>query len=175
MATGPRYFVPFRRRREARTNYYNRMRLIVSENPRMVVRKTNRYIIAQLVTARPEGDVTLVSANSRELPAFGYRGSGSNIPAAYLTGLLFAAKARKAGYREAILDIGLHRATKGAAVFGALKGAVDGGLEIPHSEEILPAESRLKGEHIASHRKEKAADLVKQVMDAAAAIRKEGA
>ena len=30
------------------------------------------------------------------------------------------------------LDIGLARTTTGAKIFGALKGAVDGGLDIPH-------------------------------------------
>ena len=49
MATGSRYFVPFRRRREGKTDYYQRTRLVVSDVPRMVVRKTNRHIIVQLV------------------------------------------------------------------------------------------------------------------------------
>ena len=30
------------------------------------------------------------------------------------------------------LDVGLARTTTGAKVFGVLKGAVDGGLDIPH-------------------------------------------
>ncbi|MDD1717818.1 MAG: 50S ribosomal protein L18, partial [Methanoregulaceae archaeon] len=51
MAAGPRYFVRFRRRREGRTDYYRRMKLIVSDRPRMVVRRTNRQIIVQLITA----------------------------------------------------------------------------------------------------------------------------
>lgn len=32
----------------------------------------------------------------------------------------------------ALLDVGLKRTTTGARVFGALKGAADGGIEIPH-------------------------------------------
>ena len=52
--------------------------------------------------------------------------------------MLFAAKAKKAGQDRAILDIGLNRATPGARVFAALKGAVDAGLEIPYGEEIVP-------------------------------------
>ena len=55
MSTGPRYFIPFRRRREGRTDYYARGKLLLSENPRMVVRKTNREIIIQLSVPEPTG------------------------------------------------------------------------------------------------------------------------
>jgi len=172
MATGPRYFVPFRRRREGKTDYYQRTRLVVAESPRMVVRKTNRHIIIKLVTAEMEGDKTLVAANSAELEKYGYKGSTSNTPAAYLTGMLFAAKAKKARYDRAILDIGLNRATPGARVFAALKGAVEAGLEIPHGEEILPSDERVRGAHIAAYNKE-AGDIVGVVEQVAAAIKKE--
>jgi LSU ribosomal protein L18P len=172
MATGPRYFVRSRRRREGKTNYYQRMGLIVSDRPRMVVRKTNRAIIIQLVTAHPEGDRTLVVANSRDLADLGYTGPGGNLPAAYLTGLLFAARARKAGYEAAVLDIGLHRATRGARIFAALKGAVEGGLEIPHGEEILPDDARVRGEHIAAYAPERGSSLSEQVARTAERITK---
>lgn len=172
MATGPRYFVPFRRRREGKTDYYQRTRLVVADVPRMVVRKTNRHIIVQLVTAEMDGDRTLVAANSKELEQYGYKGSTSNTPAAYLTGMLFAVKAKKAQQESAVLDIGLNRATPGARVFAALKGAVDAGLDIPYGEEILPSEDRLKGEHIAAYNKN-AGDIVKIVEQVAAAIKKE--
>ncbi|MFA4861979.1 50S ribosomal protein L18 [Methanoregula sp.] len=172
MATGSRYFVPFRRRREGKTDYYQRTRLVVSDVPRMVVRKTNRHIIIQLVTAHMEGDQTLVAANSAELEKYGYKGSTSNTPAAYLTGMLFAVKAKKAQQESAILDIGLNRATPGARVFAALKGAVDAGLDIPYGEAILPSEERIKGEHIAAYNKN-AGDIVSVVEQVAAAIKKE--
>ena len=172
MATGPRYLVAFRRRREGRTDYYQRTKLVVADAPRMVVRRTNRHVLIQLVTAEMEGDKTLVSANSSELEQYGYTGATANTPAAYLTGMLFAAKAKKAGQDRAILDIGLNRATPGARVFAALKGAVDAGLEIPYGESIIPSEERLKGEHIAAYNK-KAGDIVKNVEQVAAAIKKE--
>lgn len=35
------------------------------------------------------------------------------------------------------LDTGLMRTTTGARVFGAMKGAVDGGLNIPHRYSLL--------------------------------------
>jgi large subunit ribosomal protein L18 len=172
MATGSRYFVPFRRRREGKTDYYQRTRLVVSDEPRMVVRKTNRHIIVQLVTAEMDGDRTLVAANSAELEKYGYKGSTSSTPAAYLTGMLFAVKAKKAQQESAILDIGLNRATPGARVFAALKGAVEAGLAIPHGEEILPSDERAKGAHIAAYNKN-AGDIVKNVEQVADAIKKE--
>jgi len=173
MSTGPRYFIPFRRRREGRTDYYARGKLLLSENPRMVVRKTNREIIIQLMVPEVEGDRTLVAAYSRDLAAFGYTGSPSNTPAAYLTGILFAARCRKAGYQAAVLDIGLARATPGARVFAALKGAVKGGLAVPHGDEILPDDSRVRGEHIAAFAPQRVGELAKNVDQVAAAIMKE--
>jgi len=85
MATGPRYFVPFRRRREGKTDYYARGRLIVADSPWMVVRKTNKHIIIQLVEAEMDGDKTLITAHSKELVKYGYKGSTSSTPSAYLT------------------------------------------------------------------------------------------
>jgi large subunit ribosomal protein L18 len=173
MAHGARYFVPFRRRREGRTNYYQRSRLVLSESPRMVVRRTNRQIIIQLVDAALEGDRTLVAAYSGELVSFGYRGYSANTPAAYLTGMLFAVKAQKAGYDRAILDIGLNRASHGSRIFAALKGAVDAGLEVPHGEEVLPDDDRVHGAHIVAYAPERAGDLVENVEQVADAIKKE--
>jgi large subunit ribosomal protein L18 len=172
MATGSRYFVPFRRRREGKTNYYQRTKLVVADVPRMVVRKTNRHIIIQLVTADMDDDRTLVAANSAELEKYGYMGSTSNTPAAFLTGILFAVKAKKAHYSNAVMDIGLHRATPGARVFAALKGAVEANLDVPHSEEILPSDERVKGAHIAAYNKN-AGELIKNVEQVADAIKKE--
>jgi len=173
MASGARYFVPFRRRKEGKTDYYQRTRLVVSDRPRMVVRRTNRYIIIQLVSAALEGDKTLVAVNSKELARFGYTGSTSSTPAAYLTGMLFAVKALNTDYQQAILDIGLNRATPGARVFAALKGAVTAGLDIPHGEAVLPDEDRVKGVHIAEYAPDRAGDLVQNVEETIDAIMKE--
>ncbi len=173
MATGARYFVPFRRRKEGKTDYYRRAKLVISDRPRMVVRKTNRHIIIQLVTAELDGDRTLVTANSAELAEYGFRGSASNIPAAYLTGMLFAVKAMNADQTCAVLDIGLHRASKGARVFAALKGAVTAGLDVPHRPEIFPDDDRTRGAHIAAYAPDRAANLVQNVDETIDTIMKE--
>jgi large subunit ribosomal protein L18 len=153
MARGPRYRVLFRRRRLGLTNYRKRRKLLLSKKPRLVVRKTNKYIIAQIVVARPEGDVTVVGVDTRALARFGWRGDENNTPAAYLLGLVAGYKARLRGVTEAIIDIGLHRPARGARVFAVLKGAADAGLKIPYSEEVIPSESRIRGEHIAAYAK----------------------
>jgi len=153
MARGSRYKVPFRRRREGLTNYRKRRRLIISRKARLVVRKTNKHIIAQVVVAKPQGDVAIAGADTRALAKFGWRGDENNTPAAYLLGLIVGYKAKARGVEEAVLDIGLHRPVAGARVFAALKGALDAGLEIPHGEEVLPDEDRIKGTHVAEYAK----------------------
>ena len=157
MGRGPRYRVPWRRRREGKTNYYKRLKLIKSGKPRMVVRKTLNYIIVQFAEARIEGDRMIAVAHSRELvKKYGWKGGTKNTAAAYLTGLLAGYRARLAGVEEAVLDIGLNVPSPGARVFAALKGALDAGIRIPHSEEILPSEERIRGEHIALWAEERA-------------------
>lgn len=153
MARGARYKVPLKRRREGKTNYYKRRKMILSGKPRLVVRVLSRTIVVQIITPHPKGDITHVSAVSQELKRYGWKASGKNTSAAYLLGLLAGLKAKKKGIEEAIVDIGLHSPTKGARVFAAVKGAVDAGLKIPVGEEILPSEDRIRGEHIANYAK----------------------
>jgi large subunit ribosomal protein L18 len=139
----------------------------------MVVRKTNRQILIQLVTAEMDGDRTLVAASSGELKRYGYTGSTSATPAAYLTGMLFAVKAMNMDQERAVLDIGLHRATPGNRVFAALKGAVAAGLDVPHGEQVLPDDDRAKGAHIAAFAPDRAGELVQNVEGTIDAIMKE--
>ena len=152
MARGPKYKVPRKRRREGKTNYYKRYRIIKSgQKIRAVIRKTNRYIIVQIIEFAPHGDKTLVGVHSKTLFKLGWKGDPNNTPAAYLTGLLAGLKAKKLGIKYAVPDIGLHRAVKGARVFAAIKGLRDAGVEVPASEEVLPSEDRIRGEHIAKY------------------------
>lgn len=152
MATGPSYRVPFRRRREGKTDYRARRALVLSRAPRLVVRLTLKHTILQIVEAEAIGDKVIVSAHSQELgKTYGWLGSGGNVPAAYLTGLLCGFKAMTKKVDRVYLDIGLHIPSKGSRVFAALKGVLDAGVEVPHSEDILPDESRTSGEHIVEY------------------------
>jgi len=151
MARGPKYKVPRRRRREGKTNYYKRYRMILSGHPRFIVRKTLKHIIVQVAIAKPEGDHIVAAAHSRELAKkYGWKGGLGNTSAAYLTGLLAALRALKAGIKYAVPDIGLHAPVKGSKVFAAIKAANDVGLKVPVSDEVVPSEDRIHGEHIAS-------------------------
>jgi len=144
----PTYRMLFRRRQEGKTDYDKRLKLLESRKPRLVVRKSLKYIYVSVVEFDEKGDKTIAAVSSTELKKHGWTSATDNLPAAYLTGMIVAKKATKAGVKEAILDAGLYRTTKGNKIFAAAKGAIDGGLKVNVSEEILPSEERIKGTHI---------------------------
>ncbi len=148
MAHGPTYKVKFRRRREGKTNYYRRKKLLQSKGSRLVIRKTNTRVIVQVIDAKVVGDTTIASAISSELSGFGWSAGVANLPAAYLTGFLAGLRAKARGVNTALMDVGLHPPIRGSKLYAALKGALDAGLEVPHEPEVLPDDSRTFGEHI---------------------------
>jgi large subunit ribosomal protein L5e len=166
-----RFQVKYRRRREGKTDYRARIRLVTQDKNkyntpkyRFVVRFTNKDVVAQIVASKLAGDVVLAAAYSHELPRYGLKVGLTNYAAAYCTGLLLARRLlKKLGLDElypgnqevtgedynveageeqrpftALLDVGLARTTTGNRVFGALKGALDGGLDVPHNEKRFP-------------------------------------
>ncbi|MGQ9759044.1 MAG: 50S ribosomal protein L18 [Candidatus Methanomethylicaceae archaeon] len=151
MAKGTTYKVAFRRRREGRTDYNLRKRLISSKKPRLVIRKSLKHLRLQLVEAKVDGDRVLAHATTMDLKEYGWKGGTANLPAAYLTGLLLGKRALSKGIEHAVADLNGYSITKGNRLFAALKGVLDAGLKIPHSEEILPVQDRIKGEHIAKY------------------------
>lgn len=150
---GPTYNLPFRRRREQRTDYVSRLALVKSGKARLVVRRTLNNFIVQMVSFELPGDKTVASANALELKKLGWTGHTGNTPAGYLTGYLCGLRAVKAGITEAVMDSGLHLNVRGSSIYAVLKGAVDAGLKIPHDPASLPAEERISGKHIDAHRK----------------------
>ncbi|KAJ3708215.1 hypothetical protein LUZ61_011920 [Rhynchospora tenuis] len=163
-----RYQVKFKRRRQGKTDYRARIRLINQDKNkyntpkyRFVVRFTNKDITCQIISATIAGDLVLAAAYSHELPRYGLEVGLTNYAAAYCTGLLLARRVLKklemdGDYEgnveatgedysvepaetrrpfRALLDVGLVRTTTGNRVFGALKGALDGGIDIPHSDK----------------------------------------
>jgi large subunit ribosomal protein L18 len=152
MKLSPTYKMPFKRRRLFKTDYRKRLRLLLSKKPRLVVRKSLKYITAQIIEFSEKGDKTLVGVTSKELKKLGWNFACDNLPAAYLTGLLVGKKALGKGVQEAILDSGLYPSTKGSRIYAVVKGAIDAGLKVPVSEEVLPSEERIYGKHIASYK-----------------------
>lgn len=165
MANGPRYAVKFRRRREGKTDYRKRLALLKSHTTRLVVRRTNTRTIVQFVDFDVKGDVVRAAANSVELKKYGWPSAHSNTPSSYLAGLLAARRAVKAGVDHAVLDVGVSKPVKGGGVFAALKGALDGGVEVPHAKEILPPEERLAGGHIDKSLKAPFEAAKKQILE----------
>ena len=151
MAQGTNYKVAFRRRRQGKTDYAARMKLVDYNKSRLVVRVSNNHATVQLINYAPEGDITLASAVSKQLSKYGYLGHTNNISAFYLTAYLCAKRALSKGITSAILDIGLKTPIKGSKIFAALKGAIDAGLEVPHGEFIFPEDDRIRGEHVANY------------------------
>ena len=182
-----RYQVKYRRRREGKTDYQARRRMVIQDKNkynspkyRMVVRITNKDVICQVVQPKIVGDATLCAAYAHELPRYGVEVGLTNYAACYATGLLCARRLLQKlkldeqyeGQTEVdgemflvehedgarpftcVLDVGLVRTTTGNRVFGALKGAVDGGLNIPHSEKRFPGYDREGKEYDAEiHKK----------------------
>ncbi len=151
MAYGKKQRNQYRRRLEGKTDYHRRLRMLKSGIPRAVVRVSNTQITCQLTNFSKEGDVVVATYTGHDLNSHGYPEDASkkSVPACYLAGFGLAKKAISNGYNEAILDIGLSSSSKGSRVFSALKGMVDAGLEVPHSEDIFPSDERVNGEHIS--------------------------
>lgn len=164
-ATGPLYGVHFRRRREGKTDYSKRLALIKSGKHRLVVRKTNKFILAQITSWSEKGDLTLASVTSKALDAFGFAGK-SNTPSAYLTGLLCGIKAKAKGVGEIVLDVGLHSPTKGSLLFAVVKGASDSGLKVNFGQEKMPSEERMSGKHLKAELQEKFSQAKQKIMNA---------
>ena len=156
----PRYKMPFRRRREGKTDYKKRLKLLYSKKPRLVFRRSLKYITAQIVEYPPKGDKTIVGVTSKNLKKLGWPHACDNTPAAYLTGLLIGKKALEKGIKEAVLDIGLYHSTKGGRMYALAKGVIDAGLILHVDESMFPSEDRLKGKHI-SEEIEKSVEEVK--------------
>ncbi len=143
--------VPYRRKKNGKTNYRKRLNLLKSGKPRIVVRKSLKNLFIQLVEYSAKGDKVLLSTLSHEIVKLGWKYSCGNIPAAYLTGLLFGKKAVNKKVKSAIVDFGLYQSVKGSRLYAALKGIHDSGLSFPHSVDNLPNEDRISGKHIVDY------------------------
>jgi len=145
---------------------------------RFVVRITNRTVICQIISSKIIGDEVLCAAYSSELPRYGLETGLTNYAACYATGLLLARRVLKKlglddqyqGVEEvtgehflstmedeegnnpftAVLDVGLRPTTTGARVYAAMKGAVDGGIYIPHTDSGKPFPGWYKDEENAT-------------------------
>jgi len=90
-----RFQVQYRRRREGKTDYRARKRLISQDKNkynspkyRFVVRFTNKDVTTQITSAKIAGDNVIAAAYGHELTKYGMPVGQTNYAAAYATGLL---------------------------------------------------------------------------------------
>ncbi|MBS3072710.1 50S ribosomal protein L18 [Candidatus Pacearchaeota archaeon] len=155
-----------KRRNENKTDYKLRIGLLKHGKPRIVIRKTNKYLTAQYVQSQNAKDKVLISVTSKDLVKHGWpkelSGSLKSIPAAYLTGYILGKKIIDK-YKESgsILDTGLYRNIHGSRIYALVKGIIDSGVSIPHNEKIFPSEDRLNGKNM----KKDISNLVKKIKE----------
>jgi large subunit ribosomal protein L18 len=138
-----------RRKVEGKTDYRQRLTLLKGQSPRFVVRKTNRYLILQIVESNDAQDSVKFGITTKDLIQHGWpedkSGSLKSLTASYLGGYLIG---KKMNHKErVILDMGLLRNTKGSRVYAAVKGLADAGIKIKYSEDVVPSEEMIEGEH----------------------------
>jgi large subunit ribosomal protein L18 len=141
-----------RRRKECKTNYSKRIKLLKGECPRIVFRKTNKYIIAEYVTSKEAQDKIEIGITSKELLKYGwpkeFQGSLKSISASYLTGFLIGKKIISMKKENPILDIGMIRNLHKTKVYAFLKGLVDSGIEMKYQKNVFPEKERIEGKNM---------------------------
>lgn len=143
------YVHTLKRIRDDKTNYRKRAAILIGRHSFVTVKVSDQNVAAQVLKPTPTGDIVVASAHSRELEKQGWKGALNNLPACYLTGMLVAKKALEKGVKNAVLYIGKDHFT--SRVAACMKGIVDGGVSMPVSEESLPEQERISGQHIAMY------------------------
>ncbi|MEM0124407.1 MAG: 50S ribosomal protein L18 [Candidatus Micrarchaeaceae archaeon] len=118
-----------RRRREGFTDYRKRLALVKSGMLRVIIRKTNRRIIAQIAKYGEGGDIILKGVTSDMLKAYNWP-ARANKPTAYLTGLLLANVAGSLKGENFIIDAGLASFGRNSIGAAFAKGFIDGGMKL---------------------------------------------
>jgi len=141
-----------KRRRQGKTDYKKRINLLKGDSPRVVFRKTNKYIISQYVTSNQTKDSVEIGVNSKQLLSYGwpdeFKGSLKSLPASYLTGFLMGKRILKEKKQTPVVDFGMTRMIWKTKTFAFLKGLVDAGVKIKHEGKIFPSEDRIIGKHL---------------------------
>ncbi len=145
-----RGYVPIlRRRREGKTDYGSRKKLIIGKIPFVAPRISNKNVAVQVIRPTMKGDNVLASAHSRELLKMGWKGSLKATPASYLVGLLGGLRAVKLGLRNAVVYLGNKPFVRNSRIAAIVKGLRDAGLTVPADEATFPKEERITGVHIS--------------------------
>ncbi len=153
MKIGPTYNLPFRRKRDQKTDYNKRLKFLRSKQKRFIVRISNSLVRTQIVDYKEEGDVSLVFITSKELKKYGWNHSLKNTSAIYLTGLLTGVLAKEKKIESVIFDTGVKNFKSKSRIYAALKGIIDAGIICPHDPKAFPDEARIEGKHVSEYLK----------------------
>jgi large subunit ribosomal protein L18 len=157
-----------RRRIENKTDYKRRTNLLKSEKPRILFRKTNRYIIVQYVKSEEAKDRIVFGLTSRKLFDYGwpekFAGSLKSITASYLIGYLFGKKMKEKKLGDGIMDLGMIRNVHKSKPFACIKGLVDAGVKIECKKDVFQEEGKIKGENLKENFS-KYFDIIKSKID----------
>jgi large subunit ribosomal protein L18 len=141
-----------RRRKENKTDYLKRLKLLKGEKPRIVFRKTNRFIISEYITSKEAQDRVVFGFDSRKLNEYGWpkdaQGSLKSTTASYLIGYLTGKSIIKQKLDTPILDAGMNQAIHKNKIYSFIKGLIDSGIKINCEKEFFPEDSRIKGQHL---------------------------
>lgn len=139
-----------RRRLEAKTNYSKRIKLLKGNFPRVVFRKSNKYILAQFVESKEAQDKIKFGITSKKLLDYGWPKEAVNslktLPASYLTGFLMGKKI--SNKEKVIVDFGMNRNVHKSKIYAFIKGLVDAGIDVTEKKDIFPDKERLEGKHL---------------------------
>lgn len=141
-----------RRRKENKTDYLTRLKLLKSQRPRLVFRKTNKYVTAQYVISKEAQDKVIFGVSSKTLLKNGWpesaKGSLKSISASYLTGYLIGKEIQNKKLETPIVDFGMIKTLHKTKIYAFLKGVIESGIDIKCDEECFPEENRISGEHM---------------------------
>jgi len=141
-----------RRRKENKTDYLKRLKLLKGEKPRIVFRKTNKFIISEYIVSKEAQDKVIIGFDSRKLNDYGWpknaQGSLKSITASYLIGYLIGKAIIKQNLEMPILDTGMNRAIHKNKIYAFIKGLIEAGIKINCKKEFFPEESRINGQHL---------------------------
>jgi len=139
-----------RRRRESKTDYGKRIKLLKGNTPRIVFRKTNKHIIAQYISSKEAQDKIEIGINSKILIKYGWpeKANLKSIPASYLTGILIGKIIIKEKKPTPIVDLGMYTTKHKTKIYAFIKGLIDSGVKIKCEKETFPNEKTITGENM---------------------------
>jgi len=150
----------YRRRREGKTDYRLRKKIVISHLPFVAIRVSNKNILLQIIKAETNGDTILGSAQSKQLQKFGWPFTRKSIPASYLCGLMLGLRVKDKIGSRVIVYMGVEPYIIASRAAAAIKGLVDSGLKVEANPKSFPEDEKIRGDHIVSYVKNlRASDL----------------